>query len=742
VELNLIAALSVMGSLTTLWTILKVLIGLGLVIFVHELGHFLVAKACGVKCEKFYLGFDVPMGIGPVRLPRTLAKFQWGETEYGVGIIPLGGYVKMLGQDDNPANAQREAERIRVQKSEQPAGTSAADILPDTEPLATADSGGEFELDPRSFPAKSVPQRMAIISAGVIMNLVFAVIFAAVAYEMGVKYEPCEIGGTLPGSAAWAANAPIGARIIQIGKSGKESDHLRFIWDLQQDVARNSTSGEPQPIEFKLRLQDGATKTFFLTPSARLRELGVANFAMLGLRPPASTTLSKKYPFVPYMAASRAKGPLHRGDRIIGLDGKLFDRKRGNEEGDLPSDELEAGLARHLTEPIKLRVERTTHASETPGQTKTTERDVIVPPNPLRQVGLEMEIGPIEVIRADSPAQAAGFRVGDIIAAVNDQPVGDPLVLSQRFRQWIGQTIDVDVIRGRQRDADRVTLKVQPEAHFQFLTAAGPASLVTIEPMGVAFAVGARVAAVQPGSPAAQAGLRVGDKLTAAQFQLDTPAAQKLALDYVGRGYDKEIELSAKQPNWSYMSDLLQLMPPETVLNLSYLRGDQTMKAALHPVQSKDYYFVQRGLMTTVFQRVHTAQSWSEAWSLGFRETKEQLTRVLVVLKKLVTFELSPKNLGGPLMIAAVAGSEASRGIARLLLFLTFLSANLAILNFLPIPALDGGHMVFLAAEGVTGKPVDERLQITLTLVGIGLLLALMIFVSANDVHRFVKMFF
>jgi len=232
VELNLIAALSVMGSLTTLWTISKVLIGLGLVIFVHELGHFLVAKACGVKCEKFYLGFDVPMGIGSLRLPRTLAKFQWGETEYGVGIIPLGGYVKMLGQDDNPANAQREAERIRVRKSGQPDGPSAANFPPDTEPLATVDSGGEFELDPRSFPAKSVPQRMAIISAGVIMNLIFAVIFAAVAYEMGVKYEPCEIGGTLPGSAAWAANAPIGARIIEIGKSGKESEHLRFIWYL------------------------------------------------------------------------------------------------------------------------------------------------------------------------------------------------------------------------------------------------------------------------------------------------------------------------------------------------------------------------------------------------------------------------------------------------------------------------------------------------------------------------------
>ena len=196
-DLYLIAdVLAILNSTVAIaWTATKVLVGLGLVIFVHELGHFLVAKACGVKCEKFYVGFDVPIRFGPFRLPRTLGKYQWGETEYGVGIIPLGGYVKMLGQDDNPANAQKEAERIQVPKA---VGADSAET--DTLDRSSEEDGGQFELDPRSFPAKSVPQRMAIISAGVIMNLVFAVVFAAIAYRMGVSYEPCEIGGTSPGS--------------------------------------------------------------------------------------------------------------------------------------------------------------------------------------------------------------------------------------------------------------------------------------------------------------------------------------------------------------------------------------------------------------------------------------------------------------------------------------------------------------------------------------------------------------
>ena len=149
------------------------LAGLGFVIFVHELGHFVVAKLCGVKCEKFYIGFDPPLKIGfgqySVRLPSALWKKQWGETEYGIGIIPLGGYVKMLGQDDNPS---REAEKIREARQE--SGEAESEEPNDA-------NSTNYLTDPRSYVSQTVPERMAIISAGVIMNLIFAWIFATVA---------------------------------------------------------------------------------------------------------------------------------------------------------------------------------------------------------------------------------------------------------------------------------------------------------------------------------------------------------------------------------------------------------------------------------------------------------------------------------------------------------------------------------------------------------------------------------
>jgi regulator of sigma E protease len=231
--------------------------------------------------------------------------------------------------------------------------------------------------------------------------------------------------------------------------------------------------------------------------------------------------------------------------------------------------------------------------------------------------------------------------------------------------------------------------------------------------------------------------LRPDDVVVRAKFICDDDQAVEEAQKVFGkRLLDEGVELSETHENWPYLSFLIQSMPPSLRLSLQVRRGNQNLEAELNPVDSDKWFYDERGLILTQLRRIHTANSWGEAWALGYRETKESLYRVLVFLGKLATFQISPKSLGGPLMIAAVAGSEANEGIPNLLLFLTLLSANLAILNFLPIPALDGGHIVFLIAEAVTGKPVDERIQGTLTMIGVACLLALMLFVFGNDIKR------
>ncbi len=703
------------------WIVIKVLIGLGLVIFVHELGHFLVAKACGVKCEKFYLGFDVPIRIGPIRLPRTLGKFTWGETEYGIGIVPLGGYVKMLGQDDNPARAQEEADRIRVQKSE-PDG-----ITPEGEQ--------QYELDPRSFPAKSVPQRMAIISAGVIMNLIFAVILAAVAYRMGVKYEPCEIGSTTPGSPAWVQDLPLGSQIVQLGANGRRNDHLRFLWDLKQYVFM--CDSDQKPVDLVLRTPDGAERDVSLVPEDRLVKLKLDKMPTIGVGAVDTTTLDSDTPVIPYLPAGHAEPAFEANDRIVGIGGEQFSTEVRNEKGDIPAYTLRQALAAHSDQPLTFQVERETESAGSKSSPHIV--DITVQPTARREVGLQMKIGAVEAIRNDSPAARAGVQIGDVLVAINDQPIGDPLVLPQRIKPWIGQSIPLTVRRKVEGKTTEVQLEIAPEDRFQLHERLPVGHLVALEPMGVAFAVENTVANVAPGSPAAKAGLRGGDVLTTAHFTFLTDEAKE-QVETVFRDvelFQEPTKFLPEVTTWPAVDELLQKLPEDTQLHVTFERAGESLKAEMNPVVSDQWYATTRGLLLTQLSRIHEATSWTESWQLGYRETRERFMDVIDFVRKLFTAKISLSNVGGPVAIAAVAGKEASEGIPRLLIFLTFLSANLAVLNFLPYPALDGGHMVFLTAEAVMGKPVNERIQGTLTLVAAVVLLAFFVFVAVNDVGRF-----
>jgi regulator of sigma E protease len=128
------------------------------------------------------------------------------------------------------------------------------------------------------------------------------------------------------------------------------------------------------------------------------------------------------------------------------------------------------------------------------------------------------------------------------------------------------------------------------------------------------------------------------------------------------------------------------------------------------------------------------ATSVPQAFGLGLKETWRRLGEVVNFLRMLVTGRVPVDLLGGPLRIAQAASIQAEQGPSTLLIFLTLLSANLAVVNFLPIPALDGGHIMFLTAEAASGKPVNETWQIRLTVAGVLALLCLMAFVILNDV--------
>ena len=121
----------------------------------------------------------------------------------------------------------------------------------------------------------------------------------------------------------------------------------------------------------------------------------------------------------------------------------------------------------------------------------------------------------------------------------------------------------------------------------------------------------------------------------------------------------------------------------------------------------------------------------------GVYKTGEYSVLTLVALYKMVTGDISPKNLGGPLLIAQLAGEQARQGLWNFLFFVAILSVNLGVLNLLPIPILDGGHLFFFLLEGMRGRPVALRHRERAQQVGVFLLILIMIYAFYNDIARF-----
>jgi regulator of sigma E protease len=130
---------------------------------------------------------------------------------------------------------------------------------------------------------------------------------------------------------------------------------------------------------------------------------------------------------------------------------------------------------------------------------------------------------------------------------------------------------------------------------------------------------------------------------------------------------------------------------------------------------------------------------FGEALSYGTRQTIGMVRLLLTTLRDLFTGALSPRNLGGLLAIGEASGQSAERGPAEYLFFLAFLSVNLAVLNLLPIPILDGGHLMFLAVEAVRGRPLSLEARIRLSHVGLIIVVGLMLWANGNDVVRLIE---
>ena len=194
--------------------------------------------------------------------------------------------------------------------------------------------------------------------------------------------------------------------------------------------------------------------------------------------------------------------------------------------------------------------------------------------------------------------------------------------------------------------------------------------------------------------------------------------------------------LTARSGSSPVASSQRPIQPVEMV------RNKASAKIQITPEPVTGWYNPARVLRFFPLLRKRPPQPIAAALRSGFNETVKTVGRVYAMLRSLAERRVSPGNLAGPITIATVAYSAAGSSLLDLINFLGFLSVNLAVLNFLPIPPLDGGQMVYLLAEKVRGRPLPDSAVIAGTYLGLVLVLCLMVFVTYQDVFRLVNRWF
>ena len=636
---------------------LLVIFGIGLVIFVHELGHFLAARAVGIRVEAFSIGFG-----------KKIWGFRKGDTEYKVCLFPLGGYVKMAGEDP-------------------------------THPTTGA---------PDEFGSKTVWQRTLVISAGVIMNMVFAVVALPIAFSFGVPFDVPVLGDVEPEGPAWRAGLHRGDRVVEIN-----GDPVLSFEDIRTEVAVSNG-----PLELVIERQ-GRRRPVKVEPRA-----GQAGFPVIGVLP----SLVAEFELAPELfegeqgddvARRRARAlkeaGLQPGDILKGLNGIPADRFRlWNLEIDRVGDKPLNLLVRRKDELFESSVQPV--MADVPG----TERWIIgVIATPKADVR-------VRAVVPGDPADRMGLRPGDRIAAIDGRPftsAGD-LALAVGHGHDPRRTALLGGFPEPPPWPSRLTFSVQREG------AVDPVQLSLDLPTRedrVAFLESFTVAAelsrrvrVEPGLPAARAGMQTGDLI--------------LAID------DQQVK------DFQDLSRLIGAAEGRP-LSVRVQRGDAELTLQVTPVwKAQRKNLVLRGvrpaagLSAVVTENVR--YPFPESVGVGFIYAGRMLKRVVKTLRSIFRGSVSARNLGGPITIFQASYQYSKVGIMRGLLFMAVISINLAILNILPIPILDGGWLVFLIIEKVKGSPISERTLGYLQWMGLILILALMVFVTWNDIQRLMAQWF
>jgi regulator of sigma E protease len=626
-------------------SILIAILGIGFLIFVHELGHFLACRLTKTRTETFSIGFG-PRLFGWENLPGERKRFTWGRRQldperhamdFRVAVIPLGGYVKMAGE--NP---------------------------------------GERSGKGDEFPSKPTWARVFIICAGVIMNVITAGLFYAVAYAGGVPTPPALVGEVAPGQPAWAAGVRAGDRLERL-----DGHQLRSFIDLMMEGALLAR-GEPAPLELT---REGKPLTLTVTP-AYDEERGAL---VLGIAPA-------------------------RGLRIV-ADGRRLDlgaeepvvvagvpARGGAEALELLSAALAAGV-----DPVVLE-----RAGAEPFSVSLQGRELDPAPT---EGAAKLQIEPwghprVDAVRtlpgraadAQNPLKKDDVIVEALLAGGRRLSVDGTSVLRELlFRGGLeglvvergGARVDVPLSLASPAEVaaflEDLSVRVEPSTRVR------PTTAVLLESRKVRRGAGA----------AAAAGIQAGERVVQVAGK---PVATWEDLLQSLRSAKAEVPLTLRVKPEDGPEREVTVVPsiPRSLKGL-----EVTLKEHEEPFEGG-------GLLSSI--------------GLGVQRTAREVKNVFRQIGAFFTGTVSfSKNIGGPKMLGEVAANFAETSWLKFIQFLAYISVSLAVLNILPIPILDGGHLLFILMEKIKGAPLKESTIGKMQMVGLVLVLALLAFALKND---------
>ncbi len=703
--------------------VLLVLLGFSFVVFIHELGHFLAAKWAKIRVLAFAVGFGPAMcsyrkGLG-FRRGSTIAEYEKkleqrrfevakeaskeklrdGEldvnrlpgvsyTEYRLNWLPLGGYVKMLGQED--AN---------------PGATSAA-------------------ID--SYTSVPVWKRMVVVSAGVIMNVILAAVLFIGVYSVGLPSMAPAIA-VEEGSPAYEAGLRTGDLVVSANGEGVEV----FI-DLMQSVAL-AKRDTPVPITV---LRDGEELTFDVVPAYdranQIRRIDAILMPSATIRTPGDVLNQERLRAV---LDSMGLAGVEAGMTLTRVGGTAIQPVPVGPYGEvtLPTALLQAAAeSGGRPVPVLFTDESgtTVEAEFTPrselGFYATPVGEDLFPAEHL--LGLTPVLG----VREVTPVAAEqGLRAGDAFVRLGEARAPSYGTGIRAIRSASGGSIEATVLRGG--ELVDLTLRVTAGGTVGFTPASATwAPLLAdrpeiVRPEGNAESETPMLDPLASDriTPAAAPGMvvvGVGER-GVTSFEALREALQRATDAALAAGTGASVTLDVRAPDAGTMSDgpvqrVEWELSPQDVAQLHALGWTgEDIYAVLAPAE-----ILQQGT------------SLGDSLRLGLRETKRMLTRVYLTLGRLADGSVKPQQLKGPVGITHIGSQVAQDGMIRLLFFIGLISANLAVLNFLPIPIVDGGLFLMLVYEGITRKPVPIAVQNALTLIGLIGIIGVFLFVTTNDV--------